>query len=187
MLAGSPQTPTRTTLRARIVHEMQHYLILFLYLWALFGLFVLDESLVERSHGNAFVFQGFAVLNAFVLAKVMLVAEHVDLTGWLRRRALAWTILFEAALCTFLFMLVHVLERVLAHALHRGDAAGTPVFGSGGLSGVLIVAAIAFVSLLPFFTFKRVARAVGPERMRAILLTPRDAPPPSEQDHGGHP
>lgn len=179
MAPGSQQTPT---LRARLVHEMRRYLILFLYLWALFGLFVLDESIVERSRGDAFVFQGFAILNAFVLAKVMLVAEHVDLTGWLRRQALAWTILFEAALCTFLFMGVHLLERVLAQALHRGGGAtGTHAFGSGGVSGVLVVAAIVFVSLLPFFTFKHVARAVGPERMQAILLAPRDAPPPSGQ------
>src|SRR4051794_9604292 len=111
-----PLSPLRKpTLRERATREMRRYLILFLYLWALFGLFVLNESVVDRSHGNAFVFQGFAVLNAFVLAKVMLLAEHLDLTGWLRRRPLAWTILFEAALCTALFMAVHVVERTITH------------------------------------------------------------------------
>lgn len=183
---GSAATTSHPpTIRARILHEMRRYLILFLYLWALFGLFVLDESIVERSHGDAFVFQGFAVLNAFVLAKVMLVAEHLDLAGWLRRRALAWTIVFEAALCTLLFMLVHTLERLIAGALHgERVAATTPTLGGGGLAGVVVVAAIVFVSLLPFFTFKHVARAIGPDRMQAILLASRSAAPPCQPKGG---
>lgn len=176
-MAPPPDCASKPTLRARVAREMRHYVVLFLYLWALFGLFVLNESVVERSHGDTFVLQGFAVINALVLAKVMLLAEMLDLTGWLRRRPLVWTILFEAGLCTFLFMVVHVLERAITGAIHGEHiSAGMSSFGGGGLEGVAVVAAIIFVSLLPFFTFKHVARAVGPERMRAILLARRDVP-----------
>ncbi len=165
-------------LRQRAVEEFHHFLVLFLYLWALFGLFVLNEELLARSHGSAVVLQGFALLNAAVLAKVMLIAEHFDLTRGLRRRPRIFAVLFDAALCTALFMVFHVIERVAA-GMFRGESlsASMPAFGGGGLAGVLIVSGIVFVSLLPFFTFKHVARAIGPERMKAILLARPDQPP----------
>lgn len=182
---GQPNAaPPARSLRTRITHEFQRFLILFLYLWALLGLFVLNQDLIERSAGNAFLFQGFAILNAFILAKVMLAAEHLDVGRRLARQPLFVTIVLEALLCTALFMLVHVLERVLV-GMHHGQSLSesVPSFGGGGLAGSAIVAAIIFVSLLPFFTFKHVARAIGPDRLQAILFQRRGHPAP--QPEGG--
>lgn len=174
--------PPARSLRTRITQEFQRFLVLFLYLWALLGLFVLNEDLIERSAGDAFLFQGFAILNAFILAKVMLAAEHLDVGRWLERLPLVVTIVLEDLLCTALFMLVHVLERVLV-GMHHGKSLSesVPSFGGGGLAGSAIVAAIIFVSLLPFFTFKHVARAVGPDRLQAILFQRRGRPAPQPE------
>ncbi len=161
----------RPSLRQRAAHEMRQFVIIFLYLWALFGLFVLNETIVARSHGSAVVMQGFAVLNALVLAKVMLIAELLDVGRHLRRWPLVVTIVVEAAFYTALFLAVHVLERLLVGHFHGDNvSASMPSFGGGGLAGLLNVAAITFVSLLPFLTFKHVARAIGPDRLQAILL-----------------
>lgn len=171
--------PPGRSLRERLTHEFQRFLILFLYLWALLGLFVLNEDLIERSAGDAFLFQGFAILNAFILAKVMLAAEHLDIGRALERFPLAATIVLEDVFYTALFMTVHVLERMLVGAFHgKSLSASVPSFGGGGLAGSAIVAAIIFVSLLPFFTFKHVGRAIGPDRLQAILFQRRDAASP---------
>jgi len=165
------------SLKGRLIGEAEHGLILFLYLWALFGLFVLNEVVVSRDGGSHFVFQGFALLNAFALTKVMLLAEQLDLAAWLSEQPKVLTIAFEAATCTTLFIVVHALERIL-FGLIKGQAlsASRPAVGGGGFPGLLTVSLIVFVSLLPFFTFKSVARAVGPQRIRAILFkrAPRD-------------
>ncbi|MER2510488.1 MAG: hypothetical protein ABTQ27_17290 [Amaricoccus sp.] len=181
--AGAPAL----TLRQRAVAAFRRFLVLFLYLWALFALFVLNEGALARSHGSPVVLQGFALLNALVLAKVMLVAEHFDFSRGLRRRPRVYAVLFDAALCTALFMVFHIAERVVAGKL-RGESlsASMPSFGGGGLAGVLIVSAIAFVSLLPFFTFKHVSRAVGPDRMKAILLAPPDTSAGDERPSPSH-
>ena len=52
---------------------------MFLYLWVLFGLFVLNGTIILHQHGISFSSQGFAVISALVLAKVMLVAEDLKL------------------------------------------------------------------------------------------------------------
>lgn len=179
-LTGAPPAPR--TLRQRVAHEMRQFMIMFLYLWALFGLFVLNESVVDRTHGNAMVFQGFALINALVMAKVMLLAELFDVGRHFRRWPLLITILVEAASYTVLFLAVHVLERVLV-GLYHGESVSTsmPSFGGGGLAGLLTISAIVFVSLLPFFTFKHVARAIGPKRLQEILLHSPEEPASSKQ------
>ena len=174
--------PPRHSMTTRLTQELKRFLILFVYLWVLLGLFVLNQDLIERAAGNVFVFQGFAILNALILAKVMLAAEYVDVARWLQRLPVAATIAFEAVLCTALFMTVHVIERVLVGLFHGSTlAAGIPSFGGGGLAGTVIVGAIIFVSLLPLFTFKHVARAIGPDRLRAILFQRRNPTHPASE------
>lgn len=178
-LTGAPAAPR--SLRQRAMHELRQFVIIFFYLWALFGLFVLNESLVDRTHGDTMVFQGFAVINALVMAKVMLLAELFDVARRFRDWPVIVTILVEAACYTVLFLAVHALERVLVGVYH-GESVSTsmPSFGGGGLAGLLTVAAITFVSLLPFFTFKHVARIIGPDRMKAILFrSPADQQAPA--------
>jgi hypothetical protein len=153
------------------VEEFRHFVIVFLYLWALFGLFVMDQAVLQRQQGFELVFHGFAILNALILGKVMLVIEDLELARWLKARPLVWTILFEAVVCTFLFFCFHVVERLAVGVFHGASLeASLPSVGGGGLAGLLIVALIVFVSLLPFFAFKNLARAIGGDRMKEILF-----------------
>lgn len=162
--------------------ELQRGLVLFLYLWTLLALFVLNEDLATRKLGTHAVFQGFALINALILTKVMMLSEHIDLARRLDRWRRIWVILAEAVFCTVIFLTVHVLERVVI-GLIDGNAlsASMPSFGGGGLTGLLIVALILFVSLLPFFTFKIVARAIGADRIQAILFGPANAAIPATE------
>jgi phosphatidylserine synthase len=150
---------------------LRHILFVFLYLWALFGLFVLSEGIVSREHSQHLVFQGFALINALALTMVLMSADNRAPPIWLSARPKVVTIVFEAALCTLFFLVVHVLQRVLV-GLFRGESPSVsmPSFGGGGLAGVLIVALIFFVALLPFFTFKAVAGALGGDRIWEILF-----------------
>lgn len=162
---------TAPTITQRAIREFRSFLVLFLYLWVLFGLFVLNEAIIARQHGIEVTLQGIALLNAFVLAKVMLVIEKLELARWLRGMPSIVTILYEAAVCAVLFLCFHFVERLVVETLKGSSAsAGDVSVGGGGLLGVLIVGVILFVSLLPFFAFKNVTIAIGDERMRQILF-----------------
>jgi hypothetical protein len=156
----------------RLLEEVRRFLVLFFYLWILLGLFVLNQTIVARQQSQEVVFHGFAIMNALILAKVMLVAEDLELARWLKKKPIALTIVFEAVLCTGILMGFHVLEAV-AIAFYRGTSIGNgmPSFGGGGLFGLLIVALILFVCLLPFFAFKNVTHIIGWGRMKEILFS----------------
>jgi hypothetical protein len=158
-------------LTQRVADEARRFVVMFLYLWVLFGLFVLNETIILRQRGISFSLHGFAVLNALVLAKVMLVAEDLGLSRWLRDRPLIYPILFESFLLTVLFICFHFAERIVI-GLIRGEslAASMPTIAGGGLAGLACVAAILFVSLIPFFAVRNLSRALGAGRLKAMLF-----------------
>ncbi len=159
--------------KERAVEEVRRFVVLFLYLWVLFGLFVLNERIILRQHGLGFAAQGFAFFNALVLAKVMLVAEDLNLGRWLDRRPLIWPILHDSFLFTVLFIVFHIAEQVVI-GLFKGQSAtsSVPAVGGGGLAGLLCVAVISFVALIPFFAFRNLSRALGADRLNALLFGP---------------
>jgi hypothetical protein len=137
----------------------------------LFGLFALHERIVLREQGINFTAQGFALVNALVLAKVMLIAEDLNLGRWLDRRPLIYPILHDAVLFTVLFIVFHIVEDVVIGLIHGETVrASIPVIGGGGVVGLLCVAVILFVALIPYFAVKNLNLALGPGRLKALLF-----------------
>lgn len=163
--------PRRQRMKQRAIEEIKRFVMLFLYLWVLFGIFALYERIILRQRGIGFTSQGFAFFNALVLAKVMLVAEDLDLGRWLERRPLIYPILHDSFLFAVLFIGFHVVEEVAIGVLKgQTAAASVPAIGGGGLVGLFCVTTILFVALIPYFGFKHIRRALGPGRLHAMLF-----------------
>jgi hypothetical protein len=158
-------------MKDRVLDEARRFVAMFLYLWVLFGLFVLNERIILDQRGSGFASHGFALLNALVLAKVMLVTEDLNLGRWMRRRPLIYPILFESLLLTVMFICFHVVEHLVVGLFKKETiAASIPAIGGGGLAGVVCVAVILFVSLIPFFAFRNVSRKLGPGQLHLMLF-----------------
>ncbi len=148
--------------------------VIFLYLWVIFGFYVLSEKVALAQRGTLVTAQGFALINAFILAKVMLIVEDLNLARWLRPRPLIYPILYESLLLTLFFICFHVIEKVVAGVLAgKSVAESVPAIGGGGFVGLVCVAVILFVALVPFFAFKHVARELGQGRLNAMLFGTR--------------
>jgi hypothetical protein len=156
------------------VHGMARFIVMFLYLWVIFGLFVLNETIVLRKQGANFTAHGFAFINALILAKVMLVAEDLELGRWLKYRPLIYRIIFETFIFTVLFVCFHVIEELIVGLINgRSVAASLPSFGGGGMVGLICVALILFISLMPFFAFGNISRELGPGWLKTMLFSSR--------------
>jgi hypothetical protein len=171
--AGAGALPARS-LKAKAAEEFRRFLLLFLYLWILFGVFVLNQGVVLREHGINFGMQGFAFINALVFAKVMMLFEIFDPGRWLRQRPLIYPILYETLLLTVLFLVADVLEKTI-EGLLRGKtiAESVPGIGGGGFAGLLSVAAILFVALIPFFGLRNLSLIMGEGRLSAMIFGER--------------
>jgi len=165
-------------LKGMAMREFRQFLYLFLYLWLILGLFVLNERIILGERHINFTAQGFAFVNALILAKVMLVVEGVNPGRWLDTFPRIYGILYDSFVLAVLFIVFHILEKLIIGLVH-GEALATsvPAIGGGGMAGLACVAVILFIVMIPRFGFRAVSEALGPGGMRRFLFHPREDSP----------
>jgi hypothetical protein len=158
--------------RGRIIHEVKTFWGMTIYLWLLFFLFSLHQSIVLAKYQIGYAFFGIPILNALVLAKVMLVAENLHLGERFKERPLIYPIAYKSIVFTIVFICFHVVEEFII-AVQKGKPLVDSVsgIGGGGLLGILSVAAIMTLALSPFFAFREIGRAIGERELRSLLFT----------------
>jgi len=171
---GRGRSERIANLKKGALREAKRFLAMFLYLWVLFALFVLHESIVLAQHDVTFSPYGIALVNALVLAKVMLVAEDLHLGRWLEGKPLVYPILYKSAAFTVVFICVHVAETFIEGILRGKTAlASLPAIGAGGLEHIVSAGVIVSFALIPFFAFTEFRRVVGESELRALLFHAR--------------
>jgi hypothetical protein len=115
--------------------------------------------------------QGFALINALALAKVVLVAEYFHVGDKFKNRPLIYPILFKSAVFAVILLCFHIIEETLIGILHgKTFSQSIPKIADGTLQGILMIGIIMFVVLTPFFAFRELGRAIGTEQLRSLLL-----------------
>jgi uncharacterized protein (DUF1810 family) len=172
-------------LKTGAVDETRKLFGIFVYLWVLLSLFSLHKALVLNDESLIY-HQGFAIINALALAKVVLVAEIFRIGDRLKNRPLIYPIMFKSAVFAVILMCFHIIEETLIGLWHgKTPAQSIPDIGGGTLQGILMVGIIVFVVLMPFFAFRELDRAIGTEQLRSLLFghetKARAAPPIMER------
>jgi hypothetical protein len=158
-------------LAARGIDEFRRFLLMFVYLWVVFGLFVLNEAVILGNTNVSFVSQGFALVNAAILAKVMLVAEDLKLGRRFDHLPMIYPIAYKASLFAIVFIAFHALEEtVVGMFAGKSAAASVPAIGGGTWIGIACVWAIMTVSLLPFFALREISQVLGEGRLWALMF-----------------
>jgi len=158
-------------LKERGLDEMRRFLLMFVYLYVVFGLFVLNESLVLSERNLSFAPQGFALINAAVMAKVMLIAENLKLGRRFDHMPLIWPVAYKAGLFALVFMLFHAIERIgLGMVADKSLTDSMPHIGGVTWEGKLTVWAIMAISLLPFFALREIGQIMGEGRLWRLMF-----------------
>ena len=147
---------------------------MFLYLWLLFALFTYHKAIVLAQYSIDYRPFGVAIINAFILAKVMLMAEKMNLAAKLKGKPLAYPILTKSIVLAMTFILFNTAETI-AKGLWKGKmlSESLPKFGGGSLPELLVVGAILAVALVPFFAFRELSHALGKGVLDGLLLRKR--------------
>jgi len=81
-----------------------------------------------------------------------------------------YAILFKAAAFSVLLVCFDILEDVIVGLFHHKTITeGMPTLGGGGVEGILRVALMVFIVLIPFFAFREIARAIGEDELLSLL------------------
>jgi GYF domain 2 len=174
---SEPQAPKRS-LKTRFYDELKKFLILFAYLWLVFLVFFVHEWIVLASNHIGFRFYGLAAINALVLAKIMLIAEGMRFAERFHSKPLIVPIAYKSVMFSALLVAAYIAEEIVIGLFHGKNVAESfPQIGGGGLTGTMCVALLLCVALVPFFTLREIAGAIGEAKFRSLMLGPAKSGP----------
>ena len=169
----SAASEQKASLKTRAVDETKKFLIMTMYLWVFFAVLSLHKTLVMEQEHLDYQEQGLAIVNALVLAKVMLLAEDFRLgSRFFKDHPLVYSVLFRSLVFAIVLIGFRILEDAAIDLLRGKPLADSLAdFGAGNAKGVFSMGAIAFVALTPFFMVSEMARVLGSDGLRQLFFT----------------
>ena len=168
--------PAHRTLKQKAYHELKEFFGIALYLWVILALFQLYRSVLLAEEHISLAHQGFAVINALALAKVLLVAKALHLGEWVEDWPLIYPTLLKSALFTIVLACFKILEEA-GLGLYRGKSFQQSIaeLGGGTLNGILCLSLIMFVTLIPFFVLTELQGVLGQGKLMQLFFRPRSS------------
>ena len=165
---------TSSTLKQKAIEQMKEFLLIALYLWLVFGLFIVYKSVILAEYHIAFAYHGFALINALALGKVMLVAKDLHLGERFDDAPLIYPTLAKSAVFTVVLACFKILEDA-AVGLYHGKSFGDSIadLGGGTLQAILTLTLLLFVILIPLVGFGELQRVLGKGKLKQLFFHPR--------------
>lgn len=162
---------SRQGLKQRVFLEFKEGLIITLYLWTVFGLLVLHQSMILAAHHIDFAPHGLALINALALAKIMLVARKLDLSSKMKDAPLIYPTLLKSAFFAVVLACFKILEdAAIGLYRHQSFRQSNSELGGGTWQGILTLALLVFVMLIPFVGFGEVGRVMGEGKLGKLFF-----------------
>jgi hypothetical protein len=163
------ENPQKASLKQKAAHEFKEIAFVFLYLAFFFcALATYSMLLLGKFHISYFTY-GAALINAFVITKVILIGEAAHLGKQLEAKPLVYSAVYKAALFGLLVFAVHILEEMIKRLVHGKDIVGA--FQEIRLDDLLARSVVVFCTFIPFFAFRELGRVLGRNKFRALLLS----------------
>jgi hypothetical protein len=158
-----------------VVHEFTEYWVNAVYLAIVFAAFTQYRRLLLAAYDITYTNYWVAVIEALILAKVIMIGDVARLGRGLEHKPLIYPTLYKTVVFTLFVGAFTILEHAIK-GLWKGTGFMEGVadfFGKGPhelLAGCLII----FVAFIPFFAVKELQRVYGKDELRALFFLRRD-------------
>jgi hypothetical protein len=154
--------------KQKLKHELIEMLVLFLYLALFFCALATYSMLLLHQYHVEYLTFAFALINALVITKVIMLGEYAKLGRRHENKALAVSIAWKAIVFGLLVFAFHVLEEGIKRLIHGADITrASRDIRFDELAGRAIVIFCAFI---PLFAFREFRRVMGEEEFRKLVL-----------------
>ena len=164
-------------LKQKAMRELRLFIIVTIYLVFLLGSFTLYRRLTYAELGISYLTYGFKLIEALVIAKVILIGEALGLGRSAEHRPLIVSVAVKTFLFTILILAFNVLEQAVEAHIH-GLAWGPAflAFRDKGIDEMLARTLVLVIALIPFFAFLELSRVLGPGKLQSLFFA-RDREP----------
>ena len=161
-------------LKEKIFHEMVEYWINVCYLTLVFAAFTQYRRFLLAAHDITYTNYWVAVIEALILAKVIMIGDVFRLGRGLEQKPLIYPTLYKTVVFTLFVAVFTVLEHVIK-GLWKGTGlmGGLAEFFGKGPHELLANSLVVFVAFIPFFGVKELGRVLGQDKIRALFFRKR--------------
>jgi hypothetical protein len=160
--------------KKKFFHELAEYWINVLYLTLVFAAFTQYRRFILASHDISYANYGFAVIEALILAKVIMIGDVFRLGRGLENKPLIYPTLYKTVVFT-LFVAVFTVCEHLIKGLWKGTElmGGFAEFLRIGPHELLANSLVVLAAFFPFFGVKELGRVLGPDKIQALFFRRR--------------
>lgn len=161
----------KAELKQKAKHEGRELLVIFLYLAFFFcSLAAYNILLLREYHVDQYWNFAFALINALVVAKVILIGEYAHVGRRHEDKPLYVSAIWKAFAFGLLVFAFHVVEEVIKRLIHGADMATAS--RDIRVDELLARSLIVFCTFIPLFSFREFRRVMGEEKFHAMVFGP---------------
>lgn len=162
----------RASLKERALEELKSFWIITLYLWLFLGSFAAYRKLILAETGVTYMHFGVALVQALIIAKVVLIGRAFGFSRRFEDGPLIWPVLYKSALFALLAMAFGVIEHLVEGWIHhQGAFVGlreVAALGGDEIAARMLTLSVAFI---PFFAFSELGRVLGMRRLAQMFFS----------------
>lgn len=167
--------------KQRAKREFVRYWVNFGYLVVVFGLFAWYRRLILAEYDIRFLKYGAAIVEALILAKVILIGDMMGLGREFENKPLIYPTLYNSLVFSLFVGVFALIEHTIGGLLHgKGITGGVAEIRAEGWYELLARCLITFVVFIPFFAFKEMSIVLGEEnKLGKLFFRSRPVPAPA--------
>jgi hypothetical protein len=169
----SGKDPAAPGFKQKAKHELVDFAVIAAYLAFFFCSLVTYSMLLLKKYDVSYLNYTFAIVNALVIAKVILIGEMAHLGKGADSKPLYQAVLYKSVIFGLLVFAFHLLEEFVKRIIH-GDPFGT-VWHNLRIDDLIARSLIIFCAFVPLFAFTELRRALGEEKLYALFRSPAAA------------
>lgn len=163
-----------SAVKQKAMHELREFVWLTIYLAFFFCALATYSALLMREYSVQYFMYSVALINALVIAKVIMIGEYAHLGRRYEKYSILVAALIKAFLYSLLVLAFHFLEEAIKRIIH-GEPFGT-AFRDMHTYELLGRTVLVFCTFVPLFAFRGIRSALGEaEFYKLVLRSPEPA------------
>jgi hypothetical protein len=159
-------------LKKRAIEEFKVFWVTALYLWVFLGSFTVYRRLIVAELGVAYLHYGIALIEALVIAKVILIGRMFGFSRRFEDKPLIVPVLYKSILFGVFVLLFGVGEHAVEGWVHKqGVLGGLRDIGELGTYELAARVLMLMVAFVPFFAFWEMGRMLGMQKLEAMFFS----------------
>ena len=171
-----PSHTASASLKEKAIEEFRMFWVIAIYLAVMLSAFTQYRRFILSESGISYFHYWSAVIQALILAKVILIGEALGIGRRYEGSQLILSVLFKALVFGVFIAIFGVLEHTVEGLAHRetwNEIARS--VGSAGRGEILARTVMIIVTLIPFFAFWETDRILGNHKLFGLFFRKRAA------------